>query len=43
VHRRLESLHMNDVKLHGYFVGDAELNDEPNFRCQCGSNVVWSR
>jgi hypothetical protein len=19
------------------------LNDEPNFRCQCGSNVVWSR
>ena len=31
-------------KIHGYFIGDEELNDERDFRCEwCGSNVIWTR
>jgi hypothetical protein len=33
-----------DYKIHGYFIGEAELNDEPDFRCECcGSNKIWTR
>lgn len=32
------------LKIHGYFIGEAELNDEPDFRCECcGSNKIWTR